>query len=188
MRIILFQMIPFFGYFGIFISLVFCNENYISSNEDNSSSDSSGVTLQKGDFEVIKGLSIALLFIIAYFFILLYMKCWSLGRIFWKFMWVWLNMISNSLNLTIVIMTMNYHQDENETIGNNISIFNMRRLEAVGVLLMWVRLLYFFRIMDSTAPLIRMIQEILYDMRAFVFMFVLIIFGFANGFYVLAKN
>ena len=50
MRIIQFQMIPFFVYFGMFISLVSYNENYISSNEDNSSSDSSGVTLQKGDF------------------------------------------------------------------------------------------------------------------------------------------
>ena len=56
MRIILFQMIPFFAYFGIFTSLVFCNENYISSNEDHALSDSSGVTLQKGDFEVVKGL------------------------------------------------------------------------------------------------------------------------------------
>jgi len=157
MRILLFQMIPFFAYFGIFISLVFYNENYISSNADHDSTDISGGTFHKGEFEVIKGLSIALLVIIAYFFFLLYKKCRSLGRIFWKFMWVWLNMISNCLNLIIAIITMNSNQDEDQKIGNNISIFNMRRLEALGVLLMWVRLLYFFRIMDSTAPLIRMI-------------------------------
>jgi hypothetical protein len=107
MRIIQFQMIPFFVYFGMFISLVSYNENYISSNEDHASSDSSGVILHKGDFEVVKWLSIALLLIIAYFYLLLCLKCMSLGRIFWKFMWVWLNMISNSLNLAIVIMTMN---------------------------------------------------------------------------------
>jgi hypothetical protein len=53
---------------------------------------------------------------------------------------------------------------------------------------MWLRFLYFFRILDNTAPFIRMISQILYDMRAFVFIFVLIILGFANGFYVLAKN
>ena len=150
-------MIPFFAYFGIFISLVFYNEIYISSYPDHVSTDISGVTLQKGEFEVIEGLSIALIVIIAYFYFLLYKKCRSLGRLFWKFMWVWLNMISNSLNLTIVIMNMSSHRDENETLSNDISIINMRRIEALGVLLMWVRLLYFFRIMDSTAPLIRMI-------------------------------
>jgi hypothetical protein len=150
-------MIPFFAHFGIFISLVFYNEKYISSYADHVSTDRSGVTLQKGEFEVIEGLSIALIVIIAYFYFLLYMKCRSLGRLFWKFMWVWLNLISNSLNLTIVIMNMSSHRDENETLSNDISIINMRRIEALGVLLMWVRLLYFFRIMDSTAPLIRMI-------------------------------
>ena len=149
-RIIIFQMIPFCAYFGIFISLVFYNENYFPSNADNASAGSSGVTYEKGELEVMQGLSITLLVIIAYFFFLLYKTCRSLGRIFWKFMWVWLTMISNSLNLTIVIMTMNSNRNDNDT-------FNIRRLEAVGVVLMWLRFLYFFRILDNTAPLIRMI-------------------------------
>ena len=149
-RIIISQMIPFMAYFGIFITLVFYNENYFPSNADKPSTDSSGVTFEEGEFEVMQGLSITLLVIIAYFYFLLYKTCRSLGRICWKFEWAWLNLISNSLNLTVVIMTM-------ESARSSVSIFNIRRLEAVGVVLMWLRFFYFFRILDNTAPLIRMI-------------------------------
>ena len=181
-RIILFQMIPYCAYFAVFISLVFYNESYFPNNADHGSTESSGVIYESGEFDVMQGLSITLLLILAYFFFLLYKTCRSLGKIFWKFMWVWLTLISNILNLTIVIMTMNTNR------GDNTYTLNIRRLEAVAVVLMWLRFLYFFRIIDNTAPFIRMISQILYDMRAFVFIFVLIILGFANGFYVLAKN
>lgn len=53
---------------------------------------------------------------------------------------------------------------------------------------MWFRFLYFFRLIDQTAPLIRMIWQIIYDIRAFIFIFILIILAFANGFWVLSKN
>lgn len=106
-RIILFQMIPYCAYFGVFISLVFYNESYFPNNADHASNDSSGVTYESGEFDVMQGLTITLLVILAYFFFLLYKTCRSLGKIFWKFIWVWLTLISNSLNLTVVIMTMN---------------------------------------------------------------------------------
>jgi len=169
-------MIPYCAYFGLFISLVFYNENYFWNSEEKS------VIFEGSEINVMKGISITLFVIIAYFYFLLYKTCRSLGMIFWKFIWVWLNFVSNSLNLAIVIMTM-VSEKADDTLTHDI-----RRVEAVAVVLMWLRFLYFFRILDNTAPFIRMISQILYDMRAFVFIFVLIILGFANGFYVLAKN
>ena len=81
------------------------------------------------------------------------------------------------MNLAIVIMTMKGEQT-----------LDIRRMESVAVIFMWFRFLYFFRIMDHTAYLIRMLWQILYDMRSFIFIFVLIILAFANGFYVLSNN
>ena len=169
-------MLPYCAYFGLFIALVFYNENYFAH------SDTLTITFEEEEFKVMNGLCITLLVIIAYFYFLLYKTCRSLGHIFWKFIWVWLNLISNTLNLTIVIMTLKSYLAESSY------THDIRRIEAVAVVLMWMRFLYFFRIIDNTAPFIRMIFQILYDMRAFVFIFVLIILGFANGFYVLAKN
>ena len=48
--------------------------------------------------------------------------------------------------------------------------------------------MYFLRIIEATAPLVRMIINILYDMKAFMILFFLVIFAFASGFYFLAKN
>jgi len=168
-------MIPFCAYFGLFIALVFYNENYFSSSEEKN------IIFEGSELSVMKGISITLFVIIAYFYFILYKTCRSLGLIFWKFIWVWLNFVSNSLNLAIIIMTFISEKEDNLT-------YDIRRIEAVAVVLMWIRFLYFFRILDNTAPLIRMISQIMYDMRAFVFIFVLIILGFANGFYILANN
>jgi hypothetical protein len=123
----------------------------------------------------MRGLSAALLVMIAYFFVLLFRKIASLGRLSFRSLWVWMTLISNSLNLAIVVMTLSE--------GNP---YDIRRIESVASILMWLRFLYFFRIVDQTAPLVRMIWQILYDMRAFIFIFVLIILAFASGFYVIA--
>ena len=169
-------------YFGLFIALVFYNETYFPNSAKKSQTDGNAVKFEENERDVMKGLSITIFVIIAYFFFLLYKTSRSLGKIFWKFFWVGLNLVSNSLNLAIVIMTLIAESADDSYTPN------IRRIESVAVVLMWLRFLYFFRILDNTAPLIRMISQILYDMRAFVFIFVLIILGFANGFYVLAKN
>eukprot|EP00347_Sterkiella_histriomuscorum_P007705 403347881 len=67
-------------------------------------------------------------------------------------------------------------------------VSNIRRIESVASTLMWLKFLYFFRIIDTTAPLIRMIKEIMIDMTSFIFIFVISLLAFANGFYLLAQN
>lgn len=61
-------------------------------------------------------------------------------------------------------------------------------MESVAAILMWMKFLYFFRILSSTAPLIRMIQEIFFDIRAFVVIFTMSILMMANAFFILAQN
>jgi hypothetical protein len=139
-------MIPYCTYFGLFIALVFYNENYFSHSENQSR------IFEGNELSVMKGISITLFIIIAYFYFLLYKTCRSLGFIFWKFIWVWLTLVSNTLNLAVVIMTL-ISENSDDTYTHNI-----RRIESVAVVLMWLRFLYFFRILDNTAPFIRMIS------------------------------
>lgn len=50
---------------------------------------------------------------------------------------------------------------------------------------MWVKLFYYMRAYDSTSQLIRMIIETVKDIRYFLFVLLIGIFGFAGGFYIL---
>jgi hypothetical protein len=51
---------------------------------------------------------------------------------------------------------------------------------------MWIKYLYFLRILDKTAPLIRMIKEIMLDMVSFVYIYVVSLLAFATAFFILA--
>jgi hypothetical protein len=135
--IIYWIMIPYLAYFALFIALIFYNENYFTSE---------GFQFEEGEKEVMMGLSISLLVMIAYFYYLLIRNIITLKWLSLRSLWVWLNLASNTLNLAIVILTL--EQD---------TPFDIRRIESVASVLMWFRFLYFFRIIDETAPLVRMI-------------------------------
>ena len=53
---------------------------------------------------------------------------------------------------------------------------------------MWVKLFYFLRIFFSTAHLIRMIIEIISDMKYFLLILMLAILAFTNAFHILGRN
>jgi hypothetical protein len=53
---------------------------------------------------------------------------------------------------------------------------------------MWVRLLYFFRIFRTTGYYIRMLKQVIADLRYFIFIFVLVILAFAHAYFVFLKN
>ena len=59
---------------------------------------------------------------------------------------------------------------------------------AVTVLVMWLKLFYLLRIFFKTAFLVRMILEILYDMKWFIFVMALAVGAFAHCFFILALN
>lgn len=59
---------------------------------------------------------------------------------------------------------------------------------AISLLFLWLKLFYFGRVFTSTAALIRMIIEITFDMRYFLVLMLVAVAGFANSFYILARN
>lgn len=66
--------------------------------------------------------------------------------------------------------------------------FVTRPLVATTVIILWIKLFYFLRVYDSTSQLIRMILEIVKDMKYFMFVLLIGIIGFTGGLYVLQKG
>ena len=59
-------------------------------------------------------------------------------------------------------------------------------MSAIITLFMWFKVLYFFRIFRSTAYLIRIIVEVVKDMRHFMIVLFTTIIGFGNAFLVIS--
>jgi hypothetical protein len=66
--------------------------------------------------------------------------------------------------------------------------FITRPIVATSVIILWIKLFYFLRVYDSTSQLIRMIIEIIKDMKYFMFVLLIGIIGFTGGLYVLQKG
>jgi hypothetical protein len=64
----------------------------------------------------------------------------------------------------------------------------VRTLYAFSAIIMWIRFLYFFRIFRTTGYYIRMLVNVIQDIRYFIFIFVLTILAFAHAYYVFLKN
>jgi hypothetical protein len=61
----------------------------------------------------------------------------------------------------------------------------LRPVASSTLIIVWVKLFYYLRAYDSTSQLIRMIIETVKDIRYFLFVLLIGIFGFAGGFYIL---
>ena len=55
-------------------------------------------------------------------------------------------------------------------------------MRAVASLLMWGKLMYFLRIFPKTGYLIRMLTEVIYGMRIFLLILLVVYFGFGEAF------
>jgi hypothetical protein len=63
-----------------------------------------------------------------------------------------------------------------------------RIIVSIVVLFMWFKLLYFFRLFDSTSYLIRIIVTVVLDMKNFFLVFVFMNIGLGNAFLVLSNG
>ena len=91
--------------------------------------------------------------------------------------WNMLDSSSVCLNITVVIMVFleaDYH--------------DINRVSSVSVLILYFKLFYFLRIFFETGYLIRMIIEIIKDMKNFVGVLMIATIAFANSFYILGRN
>jgi hypothetical protein len=57
---------------------------------------------------------------------------------------------------------------------------------AIAAVLQSLKFLYFLRPFRSTGPLVRMVFFILSEVRTFIFILMVVIFGFAQGFYLIS--
>jgi hypothetical protein len=68
----------------------------------------------------------------------------------------------------------------------NAEISTIRPTASVCVIILWIKMFYFLRVFETTSRLIRMIIEIINDMKNFLIVLSIGIMGFANGFYILS--
>ena len=68
------------------------------------------------------------------------------------------------------------------------SFEDTNRVAAISVLMLYFKLFYFLRIFYSTAYLVRMIIEIMWDMKVFVGVLMIATAAFGNAFYILDRN
>ena len=61
-------------------------------------------------------------------------------------------------------------------------------MASMAVFVVWLRYFYFGRLFKPTAALIRMIIEIVIDMRWFLFVLIIAVLGFSNSFIILSKE
>lgn len=59
---------------------------------------------------------------------------------------------------------------------------------AGTVILMYLKVFYFLRIFEATAPYIKMIVKMTVDIQVFIYVYFFAIVGFGNGFYLLSLN
>jgi hypothetical protein len=57
---------------------------------------------------------------------------------------------------------------------------------SAGQLLLWAKLFYYLRMLDSTNYLARMVVEVIKDMQVFLLLLFLMIIAFSDAFYSLA--
>lgn len=91
--------------------------------------------------------------------------------------WNMLDLFSVIMNTAVVIMDF-----------TDVSFSNINRISAISVLVLYFKLFYFLRIFFATAYLVRMIIEIIKDMKFFVGVLMIATIAFANAFYILGRN
>ena len=66
--------------------------------------------------------------------------------------------------------------------------YRIRILYAIGVLILWNRFLYFFRVFRSMGFYIRMLYEVIKDIGHFLFILGVVYAAFAHAFILLGRN
>ena len=97
--------------------------------------------------------------------------------VYFKSFWNLLDLSSVVLNTAVVIMEF-----------STADFAQINRVSSVSVLILYFKIFYFLRIFFETGYLVRMIIEIVKDMRNFVLILLISVFAFANSYYILGRN
>jgi hypothetical protein len=95
---------------------------------------------------------------------------------YWKDIWNYFDFIPPIFIITMVFMDQyQIRMNLNET-PTQIAI------QAIATLMIWLKFLYFLRIFEATSSLIRMIMQVIYDIRYFLMVLLLTIIAFGDSF------
>ena len=97
----------------------------------------------------------------------------------------WNDLIFGGINITLFVcisidLDMNAIHEDNDKIKMRI-----RWLLMAGVIVIFIKLLYFLTLIGSVAPLISMIQHIIIDIRWFAFISLVFIYSFSMSYYII---
>jgi hypothetical protein len=118
-----------------------------------------------------------LLAILIYFFYVESIQFLKEPRGYFTEFWNACDIVNYNLCLLVILMD-----------ASNAEVAMIRPIASICVIILWIKLFYFLRVFESTSKLIRMIFEIVNDMKNYLIVLSIGIFGFANGFYILSQN
>ena len=64
----------------------------------------------------------------------------------------------------------------------------LRAVESIASFLMWIKVLYFLRIIDRTAPLVHLLVTIIFDLRFFMIVFLWGLIMTSHTFLMIGRN
>jgi hypothetical protein len=73
-----------------------------------------------------------------------------------------------------------------ERFGYEMSSLQVVLIQVISTFFMWTKFLYFLRIYESTGYLVRMIMQVIYDMKVFLFLLLLTVVAFGDSLSVIA--
>lgn len=166
-RILIASLIPFLFYFVVFITYV----SYIS-DEDNLKDD------VDPNWNMISDIfKYVIAFLAAYHLFLEFLYFRRNGRKYFKSFWNIVNLFTIGLTVATIVI---------DFLNLDYSVYFVP-VASSAVIMMWLKLFYFGRIINATATIVRMIIEISNDMGPFLIIVFIFLTGFANSFYIIAQ-
>jgi hypothetical protein len=106
-----------------------------------------------------------------------------------KKLWSWFDLTYFSVLGFLSISAIHRDRMRHQEGGELESTFEFTRyLEALLSITIWGKLMFYLQLIDELAPLIKIIILIFRDIRWFMIVFIVMIFAFANAFYLVGQN
>ena len=175
-RIIIFSLIPFLLNFLVMFAYVTYIHNYNNNRNNNATIDWQNFknwdNMKYADY----ALMLTILLLAFYQFILELLYLFQMRLRYISSFWNLINLLSIGLNVASVVFDYQNTGESQYWIP----------VSSSAMIIMWLRLFYFGRIINATSTIVRMIIEISKDMIPFLIIVFIIVFGFTNSFFVIA--
>eukprot|EP00347_Sterkiella_histriomuscorum_P006211 403353636 len=174
---LLWLFIPFLIYHGAFIAYSNVFNGQVSYQNDEGKSN--GDNMKNGQI----ALAVILYVLSVYFLTNEIRQVINNGVEYFFSVWNYIDVLPIILIIIVISshLSQQYNEDNNEPYNFLITI------HSVASLLMWLKLLYFLRLFQSTGYLVRTIIAVIYEMRIFLLILAIVYCGFGEAFLRLAE-